>query len=161
MESRRCILPDVGAAELGQGVVIQSHGVVVAGDLPRFQEDLRLHIADIQLVVRLPSLQEGIRFQGGLLPLLRQQPRLRPGQPQKLLWLVIGVRRQRVQLGDGLGGGLEIIVKQKGSGGTADPLDQRSSVGWKAIKTAELLVPNYLVRVESISKRFSEVAEAN
>lgn len=59
------------------------------------------------------------------------------------------------------GGGLEIIVKQKGSGGTADPLDQRSSVGWKAIKTAELLVPNYLVRVESISKRFSEVAEAN
>ncbi len=59
------------------------------------------------------------------------------------------------------GGGLEIIVKQKGSGGTADPLDQRSSVGWKAIKTAELLVPNYLVRVESCSKRFSFVAEAN
>ncbi len=28
------------------------------------------------------------------------------------------------------GGGLEIIVKQKGSGGTADPLDQRSSVGY-------------------------------
>lgn len=59
------------------------------------------------------------------------------------------------------GGGLEIIVKQKGSGGTADPLDQRSSVGWKAIKTAELLVPNYLVRVESCSKRFSAVTEAN
>ncbi len=59
------------------------------------------------------------------------------------------------------GGGLEIIVKQKGSGGTADPLDQRSSVGWKAIKTAELLVPNYLVRVESCSKRFSATTEAN
>ncbi len=59
------------------------------------------------------------------------------------------------------GGGLEIIVKQKGSGGTADPLDQRSSVGWKAVKTAELLIPNYLVRVESCSKRFSATTEAN
>ena len=59
------------------------------------------------------------------------------------------------------GGGLETIVKQKGSAGTADPLDQRSSVGWKALKTAELLIPNYLVRVESCSKRFSSIAQAN
>ena len=59
------------------------------------------------------------------------------------------------------GGGLQTIVKQKGSAGTADPLDQRSSVGWKAIKTAELLVPNYLVRVESKSKTFSGTAQAN
>ena len=58
------------------------------------------------------------------------------------------------------GGGLQTIVKQKGSAGTADPLDQRSSVGWKAIKTAELLIPNYLVRVESKSAAFSaSVAE--
>lgn len=47
------------------------------------------------------------------------------------------------------GGGLQTIIKQKGSAGTADPLDQRSSVGWKAIKTAEMLVQNYMVRVES------------
>ena len=46
------------------------------------------------------------------------------------------------------GGGLETIIKQKGSAGTADPLDQRSSIGWKAIKTAEILVEPYLVRVE-------------
>ena len=59
------------------------------------------------------------------------------------------------------GGGLETIVKQKGSAGTADPLDQRSSVGWKALKTAELLIPNYLVRVESCSKRFSPTTQAN
>ena len=59
------------------------------------------------------------------------------------------------------GGGLETIVKQKGSAGTADPLDQRSSVGWKAIKTAELLIPNYLVRVESKSAVFSATATAN
>ena len=59
------------------------------------------------------------------------------------------------------GGGLQTIVKQKGSAGTADPLDQRSSVGWKAIKTAELLIPNYLVRVESKSATFSATASAN
>lgn len=59
------------------------------------------------------------------------------------------------------GGGMETIVKQKGSAGTADPLDQRSSVGWKAMKTAEILIPQYLVRVESCSKRFSAVANAN
>ncbi len=71
-------------------------------------------------------------------------------------------------LGDGAygttelsGGGMETIVKQKGSAGTADPLDQRSSVGWKAMKTAEILIPQYLVRVESCSKRFSSVAAAN
>lgn len=59
------------------------------------------------------------------------------------------------------GGGLETIVKQKGSAGTADPLDQRSSVGWKAIKTAELLIPAYLVRVESKSAAFSDSAAEN
>ena len=59
------------------------------------------------------------------------------------------------------GGGLQTIVKQKGSAGTGDPLDQRSSVGWKAIKTARILVQNYLVRVESCSPRFSAAAEAN
>ena len=59
------------------------------------------------------------------------------------------------------GGGLQTIVKQKGSAGTADPLDQRSSVGWKAIKTAELLIPQYLVRVESKSAVFSSTAAAN
>lgn len=30
------------------------------------------------------------------------------------------------------GGGLQTIIKQLGSAGTADPLDQRSTVGWKA-----------------------------
>ena len=49
------------------------------------------------------------------------------------------------------GGGLEHIVKQMGSGGTADPLNQRSTAGWKGTKAAELLVDNYLVRIESAS----------
>lgn len=47
------------------------------------------------------------------------------------------------------GGGLEHIVKQLGSSGTADPLNQRATVGWKATKTAEILVDPYMVRIES------------
>ena len=58
------------------------------------------------------------------------------------------------------GGGLETIIKQKGSAGTADPLNQRSSIGWKAMKTAEILLPEYLVRVECKSK-FSANVQAN
>ena len=46
-------------------------------------------------------------------------------------------------------GGLEHIVKQRGSAGTADPLNQRGTVGWKATKTAEILVQQYMVRIES------------
>lgn len=58
------------------------------------------------------------------------------------------------------GGGLETIIKQKGSAGTADPLDQRSSIGWKAMKTAEILVEPYMVRVECKSA-LSDKAEVN
>lgn len=47
------------------------------------------------------------------------------------------------------GGGLEMIVKQNGSAGTEDPLNQRSTIGWKATKVAKILIPEYLVRVES------------
>jgi N4-gp56 family major capsid protein len=59
------------------------------------------------------------------------------------------------------GGGLQTIIKQRGSAGTADPLDQRSSVGWKAMKTAEILIDAYLVRAESCSSFSSEIEEAN
>lgn len=47
------------------------------------------------------------------------------------------------------GGGLQTILKQKGSAGTGDPLDQRSTVGWKATQTAEILSPEFMVRVET------------
>ncbi len=55
-------------------------------------------------------------------------------------------------------GGLEHIVKQLGSAGTADPLNQRASAGWKATKTAERLVENYMVRIESCSTFADEYA---
>lgn len=61
-------------------------------------------------------------------------------------------------LGDGAyattdvtGGGLEHIVHQKGSAGTADALNMRSTIGWKAIKTAEILIQQYMIRVETSS----------
>lgn len=45
------------------------------------------------------------------------------------------------------GGGLQHIVKQKGYGN--DPLNQRSSVGWKATKVAKRLLEEYIIRYES------------
>ena len=56
------------------------------------------------------------------------------------------------------GGGIEHIVKQKGYGN--DPLNQRSSIGWKALTAAEILVDEYIVRIESGSS-YSAIAEAN
>lgn len=59
------------------------------------------------------------------------------------------------------GGGLQHIVKQLGSAGTADPLNQRSSVGWKATHVAERLVEAYMVRIEHSSATFGATAESN
>lgn len=49
------------------------------------------------------------------------------------------------------GGGLAHIVKQLGSAGTADPLNQRATVGWKATKAAARLVEAFMVRIETAS----------
>ena len=59
------------------------------------------------------------------------------------------------------GGGLQHIVKQLGSSGTADPLNQRATVGWKAIKVAEILVDAFMVRVESSSTFAAKTATGN
>ena len=40
------------------------------------------------------------------------------------------------------------IVKPLGSAGTADPLDQRSTSGWKASFVAKILNENFAVRIE-------------
>lgn len=57
------------------------------------------------------------------------------------------------------GGGLETIVKQLGSGGTSDPLNQRATAGWKAVKTAEILQNDFMVRIETGSS--NNIHEAN
>lgn len=49
------------------------------------------------------------------------------------------------------GGGLKLIIKQLGSAGSGDPLNQRATVGWKAVKTAAILSQPFMVRVETAS----------
>lgn len=48
-------------------------------------------------------------------------------------------------------GGLEHIVKQLGSAGSSDPLNQRATVGWKANKVTVRLVEAFMVRIETTS----------
>ena len=55
---------------------------------------------------------------------------------------------------------MEVIVKQLGSSGTADPLNQRSTVGWKASHAAKILYQERIVRAETKSY-YSTVDDAN
>lgn len=45
-------------------------------------------------------------------------------------------------------GNIENIVKKAKDSGTEDPLNQRSTSGWKAYTTAKILNDNYLIRIE-------------
>jgi N4-gp56 family major capsid protein len=47
------------------------------------------------------------------------------------------------------GEAMKTIVKPLGSAGSADPLDQRSSVGWKAMTTTKILNESWMIRLES------------
>lgn len=49
------------------------------------------------------------------------------------------------------GKGLETIIKQLGSAGANDPLNQRSTVGWKALKAVAIITQQYMVRIETCS----------
>jgi N4-gp56 family major capsid protein len=40
---------------------------------------------------------------------------------------------------------LETITKAPGSSGTADPLNQRGTIGWKASKDVKILNQNFLI----------------
>lgn len=55
---------------------------------------------------------------------------------------------------------MQMIIKQRGSAGTADPLDQRSSVGWKCSHAAKILYEERILRYESGSS-YSAVDEGN
>lgn len=57
------------------------------------------------------------------------------------------------------GGGLQHIIKPLGSG--EDPLNQRSSCGWKATKVAKRLVEEYMIRVESGNKKYGYKVQSN
>lgn len=43
------------------------------------------------------------------------------------------------------GGALKSIIKPLGSAGSADPLDQRGTAGWKASTATKVLIPEYIV----------------
>ena len=58
------------------------------------------------------------------------------------------------------GEGLKTIIKQLGSGGTADPIDQRATIGWKGLKTSCILSEEALLRVMCCSS-LSNRAEGN
>lgn len=62
---------------------------------------------------------------------------------------------------DVTGGGLQHIVKPLGSAGSADPLNMRATVGWKATKVAEMLVPQYMVSIMSSSTFGGSVTASN
>ena len=50
-----------------------------------------------------------------------------------------------------VGEGLQHIIKQLGSAGTSDPLNQRATVGWKAGKVTVRLVEAFMIRIETAS----------
>lgn len=56
-------------------------------------------------------------------------------------------------------GNLENITKSLGSGGSADPLNQRATIGWKALHVAKILIDEYMVRIESVSSRYKDLYE--
>lgn len=49
------------------------------------------------------------------------------------------------------GHAMETFVKPLGSAGAADPLNQRSTVGWKATTTTTILNQSWMIRLESLA----------
>lgn len=45
-------------------------------------------------------------------------------------------------------GKFKTFVKQLGSGGTSDPLDQRATIGWKSTFVSKMLNDNFMTRIE-------------
>ena len=46
------------------------------------------------------------------------------------------------------GNAVEVITKALGSSGTADPLNQRATIGWKISFVAKILNENFIIRIE-------------
>ena len=58
------------------------------------------------------------------------------------------------------GAGLEMIVKPLGSAGSADPLNQRQTIGWKCCHGARILYPERMLRVE-VGSGYSDIDGEN
>ncbi len=57
------------------------------------------------------------------------------------------------------GGGLETIIKPLGSAGSADPLNQRGTAGWKSTNATAIKIPEYLINFGCTSSE-NAVADA-
>ena len=67
------------------------------------------------------------------------------------VYSVLFIGRDAYGVVDVEGGGLENIFKPLGSAGTADPLNQRATTGWKATHTSLILTEEFMVRNEVCS----------
>lgn len=83
------------------------------------------------------------------------------GADGKIVYSTLLIGENAYGVTDIQGGGLQHIVKPLGSAGAADPLNQRATVGWKAIKVAEILVEGFMVRIESSSSFATATDAAN
>ncbi|MBR7146153.1 MAG: N4-gp56 family major capsid protein [Oscillospiraceae bacterium] len=79
------------------------------------------------------------------------------GNPTEYTTLILGANAYGVTEIEG--GGLQHFVKQLGSAGTADPLNQRATVGWKATRAVEILVPEYMIAIETYSEFINNDSE--
>lgn len=71
------------------------------------------------------------------------------GQNGQAVYSCVFVGKGAYKVIDVENSGAQVIVKGKGSGGTDDPLDQRSTVGWKIpLFGAKIVIPDYICRVE-------------
>lgn len=58
------------------------------------------------------------------------------------------------------GNGLKIIVKPAGSAGSADPLDQVSTVGWKAAKAVKITCDEAICKIKSCASYQTELKDS-
>lgn len=73
--------------------------------------------------------------------------------------MLLGKKAYATTMIQGLG--LEHIFKNRGSGGTSDPLNQIATQGWKMTKAAVRLVEEYMIRIEHSTASMGAVAESN
>ena len=70
------------------------------------------------------------------------------GSPAANVYATVVVARHAYAITRISGEALHMVIKPLGSAGTADPLDQRSTSGWKATHVAVRLNENWMIRLE-------------
>lgn len=68
----------------------------------------------------------------------------------KIVYSTLFIGKKAYGVVDPEGMGMQSIIKDLGENGN-DPLNQRGSIGWKAMQTTAILNPEYLLKVESMT----------